>query len=110
MTSRQASGGIPSPRPIGCINTTASPNCHSPTASALTRLRPPPPASHPYFLLFTMEAPKPAMTTSSQPQAVQMNAMNPPARQSNQTQECQRKRGPAERLRGGGAGKVRLDS
>lgn len=33
--------------------------------------------------------------------------MNPPARQSNQTQECQRKRGLAERLRGGGAGRVR---
>ncbi|KAI0632228.1 hypothetical protein C8Q77DRAFT_910207 [Trametes polyzona] len=52
-----------------------------------------------------MEAPKPAMTTSMQPQAVQMSAMNPPARQSNQTQERQHKRGPAARLRGGGAGR-----
>ncbi|KAI0770004.1 hypothetical protein C8Q74DRAFT_1218477 [Fomes fomentarius] len=52
-----------------------------------------------------MEAPKPAMTTSAQPQAVQMSMMNPPTRQSNQTQECQRKRGLAERLRGGGAGR-----
>ncbi|EJF63336.1 hypothetical protein BD309DRAFT_949357 [Dichomitus squalens] len=52
-----------------------------------------------------MEAPKPAMTTSAQPQAVQMSAMNPPARQGNQThsEECQRKRSFAERLRGGGA-------
>ena len=33
--------------------------------------------------------------------------MNPPARESNQTQECRHKRGFAERLRGGGAGKVR---
>ncbi|RPD77720.1 hypothetical protein L226DRAFT_532494, partial [Lentinus tigrinus ALCF2SS1-7] len=53
-----------------------------------------------------MDAPKPAMTTSSQPQAVQMSVMNPPARESNQTQqECRHKRGFAERLRGGGAAK-----
>ncbi|CDO69844.1 hypothetical protein BN946_scf184884.g3 [Trametes cinnabarina] len=53
-----------------------------------------------------MEAPKPAMTTSSQPQAVQMNVINPPARQSTQqTEECQHKRGLAARLRGGGAAK-----
>lgn len=79
-----------------------------------------------------MDAPKPAMTTSAQPQAVQMSAylllslsrkpelmerddagvMNPPARQSTQTHsdECQRKRGLAERLRGGGAGRVRAFS
>ncbi|OSC97210.1 hypothetical protein PYCCODRAFT_1185512 [Trametes coccinea BRFM310] len=51
-----------------------------------------------------MEAPKPAMTTASQPQAVQMSVMNPPARQSTQhTEECQHKRGLAARLRGGGA-------
>ncbi|KAI0720576.1 hypothetical protein C8T65DRAFT_633590 [Cerioporus squamosus] len=53
-----------------------------------------------------MDAPKPAMTTSSQPQAVQMNVMSPPTRESNQThQECRNKRGFAERLRGGGAAK-----
>ncbi|KAH9891756.1 hypothetical protein C8Q73DRAFT_700673 [Cubamyces lactineus] len=53
-----------------------------------------------------MDAPKPAMTTSAQPQAVQMNVMNPPARQSTQqTEECQHKRGLAARLRGGGAAK-----
>ena len=33
--------------------------------------------------------------------------MNPPSRESSQTQECQRKRGLADRLRGGGAAKVR---
>ncbi|KAJ8481010.1 hypothetical protein ONZ51_g6296 [Trametes cubensis] len=54
-----------------------------------------------------MDAPKPAMTTSTQPQAVQMSAMNPPARQNTQqTEECQHKRGLAARLRGGGAGRV----
>ncbi|OJT09907.1 hypothetical protein TRAPUB_13650 [Trametes pubescens] len=54
-----------------------------------------------------MEAPKPAMTTVSQPQAVQMTAMNPPTRQSTQhSEECQNKRGLAARLRGGGAGRV----
>ncbi|KAI0647950.1 hypothetical protein C8Q79DRAFT_1117372 [Trametes meyenii] len=52
-----------------------------------------------------MEAPKLAMTTSAQPQAVQMNAMNPPERQSTQGEECQHKRGLAARLRGGGAGR-----
>ncbi|KAI0657317.1 hypothetical protein C8Q70DRAFT_1055846 [Cubamyces menziesii] len=46
------------------------------------------------------------MTTSTQPQAVQMSAMNPPARQNTQqTEECQHKRGLAARLRGGGAGR-----
>ncbi|KAI0667625.1 hypothetical protein C8Q78DRAFT_314477 [Trametes maxima] len=54
-----------------------------------------------------MDASKPAMTTSAQPQAVQMNAMNPPERQSAQAgdPECQHKRGLAARLRGGGAGR-----
>ncbi|KAL6302858.1 hypothetical protein BKA93DRAFT_736140 [Sparassis latifolia] len=47
-----------------------------------------------------MEAPKPAMTTSTQPQALQMNMSNPPAR-ADQT-ECQHK---ATRIRGGGAGR-----
>ncbi|KAI0826911.1 hypothetical protein BC628DRAFT_230250 [Trametes gibbosa] len=56
-----------------------------------------------------MEAPKPAMTTSSQPQAVQMSMMNPPARQSTQVEEAP-KRGLAARLRGGGAGKVSCSS
>ncbi|CCM01176.1 uncharacterized protein FIBRA_03224 [Fibroporia radiculosa] len=72
-----------------------------------------------------MEAPKPAMTTTTQPQAVQMSEltvaeavvvlspstnivvgiatdmMNPPTR--SQTQECQHHK--ANRLRGGGAAK-----
>ncbi|KAI0789708.1 hypothetical protein C8Q75DRAFT_806868 [Abortiporus biennis] len=52
-----------------------------------------------------MEAPKPAMTTSTQPQAVQMSMMNPPTRQSTQETECEHKKGLAARLRGGGAGK-----
>ncbi|KZT73866.1 hypothetical protein DAEQUDRAFT_721343 [Daedalea quercina L-15889] len=47
-----------------------------------------------------MEAPKPAMTTTTQPQAVQMSMMNPPQR-ANQTHEHHK----ASRLRGGGAGK-----
>ena len=68
-----------------------------------------------------MEAPKPAMTTSTQPQAVQMSeysyknrvgivverqrcagVMSPPTR--NSTQQCERQK--ASRLRGGGAGRV----
>ncbi|KIP06220.1 hypothetical protein PHLGIDRAFT_19511 [Phlebiopsis gigantea 11061_1 CR5-6] len=48
-----------------------------------------------------MQAPKPALTTSTQPQAIQMNPMSPPAR--NHTQ-CENQ-GKAHRLRGGGAGK-----
>ncbi|KAI0087863.1 hypothetical protein BDY19DRAFT_953562 [Irpex rosettiformis] len=53
-----------------------------------------------------MEAPKPVMTTATQPQAVQMSVMNPPQRNSTQQehQQCQK----ASRLRGGGAGKVRF--
>ncbi|KAI0695994.1 hypothetical protein BC835DRAFT_1344051 [Cytidiella melzeri] len=48
-----------------------------------------------------MDAPKPVMTTATQPQAVQMSVMNPPQRNNSQ-QQCQK----ASRLRGGGAGKV----
>jgi len=48
-----------------------------------------------------MEAPKAAMTTNTQPQAVQMSMSSPPSR--NQTQEHQH--GKAHRLRGGGAAK-----
>ncbi|THH29108.1 hypothetical protein EUX98_g5072 [Antrodiella citrinella] len=55
-----------------------------------------------------METPKSVMTTSKQPQAVQMSAVNPPARtQCQHTEEP--KKGLAARLRGGGAGKVRYD-
>lgn len=48
-----------------------------------------------------MDAPKAAMTTSTQPQAVQMSLTNAPTR--NNTQECLRNK--AHRMRGGGAGK-----
>ncbi|CAL1712614.1 unnamed protein product [Somion occarium] len=50
-----------------------------------------------------MEVPKPAMTTSRQPEAVQMSMMAP-ARVSPQHVE-EPKRGLAARLRGGGAAK-----
>ncbi|KAI0070034.1 hypothetical protein K474DRAFT_1670472 [Panus rudis PR-1116 ss-1] len=51
-----------------------------------------------------MEAPQRVMTTSKQPEAVQMNAMSPPSRASPQQTE-EPKRGLAARLRGGGAGR-----
>ncbi|EKM51854.1 uncharacterized protein PHACADRAFT_262235 [Phanerochaete carnosa HHB-10118-sp] len=50
-----------------------------------------------------MNAPKPAMTTSAQPQAIQMSPMAAPAR--NSTQQHDHEHGKASRLRGGGAGK-----
>ncbi|TCD70852.1 hypothetical protein EIP91_001160 [Steccherinum ochraceum] len=50
-----------------------------------------------------MEAPKPVMTHSKQPEAVQMSIVNPPARQPQQVKEP--KKGLVARLRGGGAAK-----
>ncbi|KAI0346036.1 hypothetical protein BDW22DRAFT_1353702 [Trametopsis cervina] len=47
-----------------------------------------------------MQAPKPAVTTTTQPQAMQMNAMNPPQRATVQHEHGDKK---ASRLRGGGA-------